>query len=99
MEQGLITSRQLTQAYLTRIALLDRQGPAINSVIEINPDALSIAERCDQERKSSSSSSSSILRSKPLLGIPILIKDNIDTDDAMQTTAGSLALVGQKVGA
>ena len=86
MASGETTSRALTQAYLRRIDALDRQGPAVNSVIELNPDALDIAERLDQERQAGG------VRG-PLHGIPVLIKDNIDTADRMKTTAGSLALV------
>jgi amidase len=80
-----IPSLDLVNAYLSRIELIDRKGPALNSVIEINPDARSIAAALDQERKSKGPRS-------PLHGIPILIKDNIDTADKMKTTAGSLAL-------
>jgi amidase len=75
----------LTQAYLARIDALDKRGPAINSVIELNPDALAIAAELDRERAAGK------VRG-PLHGIPILIKDNIDTADRMHTTAGSLAL-------
>ncbi len=81
------TSRRLCQDYLTRIAQLDQQGPKLNAVIELNPDALSIADTLDKERKAGK------LRG-PLHGIPILIKDNIDTGDKMPTTAGALALAG-----
>ena len=73
--------------YLDRIAEIDKQGPAINAVIELNPDALSIADSLDEERKSKGSRG-------PLHGIPVLIKDNIGTSDRMTTTAGSLALSG-----
>ena len=82
MSQGKLTSRQITQGYLARIAALDKK---INSVIEINPDALAIASETDRARRQAR------LRS-PLHGIPVLIKDNIDTADKMKTTAGSLAL-------
>ncbi len=85
MESGEISARALTQAYLQRIDAIDRQGPAINSVIELNPDALDIAEQRDLERRAGR------IRG-PLHGIPVLIKDNIDTADRMKTTAGSLAL-------
>src|SRR5438067_3536718 len=88
MRAGRHTSRTITQAYLERIRDLDKEGPALNSVIELNPDAIAIAENLDNERKAGR------VRG-PLHGIPILIKDNIDTGDRMQTTAGSLALVGQ----
>jgi amidase len=85
-ESGQLTARSLTQAYLRRIDAIDRQGEALNSVIELNPDALEIAERLDIERKAGT------VRG-PLHGIPVLIKDNIDTADRMKTTAGSLALL------
>lgn len=88
MRSGRQTSRSITQAYLERIQDVDKQGPALNSIIELNPDALEIADTLDNERKAGR------IRG-PLHGIPILIKDNIDTADRMQTTAGSLALVGQ----
>ncbi|MEY2501076.1 MAG: amidase [Verrucomicrobiota bacterium] len=88
MRSGRHTSRSITQAYLERIQEVDKQGPALNSVIELNPDALAMAEKLDDERKAGR------VRG-PLHGIPVLIKDNIDTADRMQTTAGSLALVGQ----
>jgi amidase len=87
---GRVTSVQLTAAYLARIATLDRAGPRLNSVIELNADALAIAAELDAERQAGR------LRG-PLHGIPVLVKDNLDTADGMQTTAGSLALVGQKV--
>lgn len=87
MAKGTLTSRALTSAYLARIAEVDRRGPALHSVIEINPDALTIAAAMDAER------AKGLVRG-PLHGIPVLIKDNIDTADKMQTTAGSLALVG-----
>lgn len=90
MKSGKYTSLQLTRKYLQRIQEIDKQGPAINSVIEINPEAIAIASALDQERKDKGSSRG------PLHGIPILIKDNIDTADRMMTTAGSLALVGSK---
>src|SRR5262245_11771994 len=88
---GQDTSRSLVDKYLARIDALDRQGPALASVLEVNPDARSDADRLDTERKSGK------LRG-PLHGIPILIKDNIATADRMQTTAGSLALAGQPAG-
>jgi amidase len=84
---GEVTSRKLTEYYLDRIESIDRSGPRINAVIEINPDALAIARARDQERRHGK------VRG-PLHGIPVLIKDNIDTADRMQTTAGSLALEG-----
>jgi len=87
MASGELTARSLCESYLERIEKLDRQGPAINSVIELNPDALAIADNLDDERTAGK------IRG-PLHGIPILIKDNIDTHDRMQTTSGSLALEG-----
>src|SRR3954462_13311901 len=87
MVSGKFTARSITQAYLDRIAELDRQGPMLRHVIETNPDALSIADSLDRERKAGR------VRG-PLHGIPVLIKDNIDTADRMTTTAGSLALAG-----
>ena len=89
MQSGEYTSRSITQLYLDRINAIDKKGPAINSVIEINPDALTIADDMDKERKSGK------VRG-PLHGIPVLIKDNINTGDRMMTTAGALALVGNK---
>lgn len=89
MASGRFTAQAITEKYLARIEAVDKHGPAINSVIEVNPDALSIAKELDRERKQKH------LRG-PLHGIPILIKDNIDTSDRMMTTAGSLALVGSK---
>ena len=88
MRSGRHTARSITQAYLERIQDVDKQGASLNSIIELNPDALAMAENLDNERKAGRVRSS-------LHGIPILIKDNIDTGDRMQTTAGSLALVGQ----
>jgi amidase len=87
MAMGKATSLSLTQASLARIARLDKSGPKTNSVLTTNPDALSIASALDAERKAGK------VRG-PLHGIPVLIKDNIDTADKMMTTAGSLALVG-----
>ena len=89
MAAGELTSRALTAAYLERIEAIDRGEPKLNSVIEVNPEALAIAEKLDAERKAGR------VRG-PLHGIPILIKDNIATADHMQTTAGSLALIGHK---
>jgi amidase len=89
MTAGKYTARSVAEKYLTRIDHIDKNGPAINSVIEINPDALSIAEGLDKERKDKG------VRG-PLHGIPVMIKDNLDTADRMMTTAGSLALVGSK---
>ena len=87
MASGRYTSRRLVELYTERIEAIDRRGPSLRSVIELNPDALSIADALDAERKGGR------LRG-PLHGIPVLIKDNIDTGDRMQTTAGSLALEG-----
>jgi amidase len=87
MAAGKMTARSITQQYLDRIAELDRQGPMLRHVLETNPDALSIADTLDQERKAGR------IRG-PLHGIPILLKDNVDTADRMTTTAGSLALAG-----
>ena len=89
MAAGTLTARALTEAYLGRIAEIDRAGPRLNAIIELNPEALAIAERLDAERKAGK------VRG-PLHGIPVLIKDNIATADKMETTAGSLALVGLK---
>jgi len=89
MRSGRHTARSITQAFLDRIGAVDKKGPALNSVIELNPDALTIADALDRERKAQG------VRG-PLHGIPLLIKDNIDTADRMATTAGSLALVGSK---
>ncbi len=87
MAAGTLTAHDLTAAYLQRIADIDRAGPKLNAVIELNPEALAIADALDAERKAGH------VRG-PLHGIPVLIKDNIDTADRMATTAGSLALVG-----
>src|SRR2546425_923760 len=88
MAAGTLTSVQLTQYYIDRILALDQNGPGVNSVIQLNPDALAMAQNADN------------LRAKgrvlgPLHGIPVLLKDNIDTGDKMQTTAGSFALFGK----
>jgi amidase len=87
MAAGRMTARSITQQYIDRIQALDRTGPTLRAVLEINPDALSIADTLDRERKAGR------VRG-PLHGIPILIKDNIDTADRMTTTAGSYALAG-----
>jgi amidase len=87
MKSGAFTSRSLTEKYLERIDEIDKRGPAINSVIEINPDALAIARALDKERLERGPRG-------PLHGIPVLIKDNIGTHDRMMTTAGSMALMG-----
>ncbi|HTY58797.1 MAG TPA: amidase [Bacteroidota bacterium] len=89
MKSGSYTAKSLTESYLMRIGEIDRNGPALRSVIELNPDALAIAEDLDRERRAKGPRG-------PLHGIPLLIKDNIDTADRMSTTAGSLALVGSK---
>ena len=89
MQSGKYTARSLAKKYLDRIDDIDKNGPALNSIIELNPDAISIAEALDRERKEKGARG-------PLHGIPILIKDNIDTADRMMTTAGSLALVGAR---
>lgn len=89
MRSGKMTSRSITEKYLARIEQIDKQGPAINAIIELNPDALSIADALDKERKEKGPRG-------PLHGIPVLIKDNIDTADKMMTTAGSLALLGSR---
>jgi amidase len=87
MASGKYKAHSITRSYLDRIEQMDKQGPAINSVIELNPDALAIADTLDNERKAGR------LRG-PLHGVPVFIKDNIDTHDRMTTTAGSLALGG-----
>ncbi len=89
MKSGKWTARSITEAYLSRIEAVDRSGPSIRSVIETNPDALAIADALDRERNAGR------VRG-PLHGVPVLVKDNIDTADRMATTAGSLALVGAK---
>ena len=89
MKSGRYGSKKLVEMYASRIEALDRRGPVLNSIIEMNPDALAIAEQLDAERKAGH-------QRGPLHGIPVLIKDNIATADRMQTTAGSLALVGSK---
>jgi amidase len=90
MEVGTYTARAIAEQYLARIDAMDKRGPAINAVIELNPDALATADALDAERKIKGPRG-------PMHGVPILIKDNIGTADRMQTTAGSLALVGSKV--
>lgn len=88
MADGHYTARDITQYYLQRIQAIDKQGPKLSAIIELNPDALQIADQLDQERKFTGPRSA-------LHGIPILLKDNIDTGDHMQTTAGSLAMIGE----
>ena len=85
MSSGRTTSRELVRAYVERIGLYDKQGPSLNSVLELNPEALFIAEALDLERARKGPRG-------PLHGIPVLVKDNIDTADMMHTSAGSLAL-------
>src|SRR5512133_3484524 len=87
VKSGKLTYVTLTQLYLTRIHAIDKSGSRLNAIIELNPDALSIAGMMDAERNQGKWRG-------PLHGIPVLIKDNIDTADKMQTTAGSLALAG-----
>jgi amidase len=87
MQSGEFTSRQIVEQFFSRIESIDRAGPTLNAIIELNPDALVIADELDQERKRGTVRGS-------LHGVPILIKDNIDTNDKMMTTAGSLALEG-----
>lgn len=87
MQSGKLTSQSLTKLYLKRIAKIDKSGPKLNAIIELNPDALAIAATMDEERKAGK------IRGM-MHGIPVLIKDNINTADKMQTTAGSLALAG-----
>jgi amidase len=89
MGTGELSARRLSEAYLARIAAVDRQGPALRAVIETNPEALAIADALDAERRASGP------RGR-LHGIPVLIKDNVDTADRMSTTAGSLALEGSR---
>ncbi|HEX4750153.1 MAG TPA: amidase [Bryobacteraceae bacterium] len=88
MKQGEISSHEICSRYLQRIEDIDRRGPTLRAVIETNPDALAIARSLDEERRTKGPRS-------PLHGIPILLKDNIETADRMQTTAGSLALLGE----
>jgi amidase len=87
MSSGRVTSEDLTREYLARILALDQNGPGVNAVIELNPDALAMARAADAQRRRGR-----VLG--PLHGIPVLLKDNVDTGDRMQTTAGSFALLG-----
>ena len=87
MTSGRWTSRRIVEQYLERIAALDRAGPSLHAIIETNPDAVSLAEALDRERAAGHTRG-------PLHGVPVLLKDNIDTADRMTTTAGSLALEG-----
>lgn len=89
LSNGQLTARQLTEIYIQRIQKLDWHGPQLRSVVEINPDALTIAEELDNERQRKGPRG-------PLHGIPILLKENIATTDQMETTAGSLALLGAR---
>jgi amidase len=88
MASGKLTSVELTKEYIARIVALDQNGPGVNSVIELNPDALALARQADVLRKHG-------IVLGPLHGIPVLLKDNVDTGDLMQTTAGSFALAGK----
>ncbi len=85
LEEGQITSKELVMYYLYRIAKFDQDGPKINSILEINPDAIFIAEALDHERETKGTRG-------PLHGIPVLLKDNIETNDFMHTSAGAIAL-------
>ena len=87
MEKGQLSSKTVTEMYLKRIAEMDKQGAALNAIIELNPDAIKIADQMDIERKNGK------IRSR-MHGIPVLIKDNIDTADKMMTTAGATAMIG-----
>jgi amidase len=87
MASGQLTSVHLTRYYIERIEALDSNGPGVNAIIQLNPDALELARHADALRKGGT-----VLG--PLHGIPVLLKDNIDTGDRMQTSAGSFALVG-----
>ncbi len=88
MASGKLTSEELTKEYIKRIIALDQNGPGVNSVIELNPEALDMARHADQLRRHG-------IVLGPLHGIPVLLKDNVDTGDMMQTTAGSFALLGK----
>jgi amidase len=88
MASGRVTSEELTNYYIKRILALDQSGPGVNAVIQLNPDALKIAREMDRLRRKGT-----VLG--PMHGIPVLVKDNVDTGDKMQTTAGSFALVGR----
>jgi len=87
MASGETSALEIARGYLERIAAIDASGPALNAVLEINPDALQTAAELDRERRGQGPRG-------PLHGVPVLVKDNIDTGDRMQTTAGSLALAG-----
>ena len=89
MKDSELTSRGITGLYLERIKKIDKAGPKLNAIIELNPDALDIAGKMDAERKAGK------VRG-PMHGIPVLVKDNIDTGDKMMTTAGSIALMNHR---
>src|SRR6266581_8387369 len=89
MASGQLTARRLAEMYLERIQTLDKSGPTLNSILEVNPAALEIADALNRERQARGPRG-------PLHGIPLLLKDNIATDDRMETTAGSLALLGSR---
>src|SRR5215510_15273265 len=89
MQSGKYSARSLVEKYVDRINDVDKKGPSVNSVIELNPEAEQIAEALDRERREKGPRG-------PLHGIPILIKDNIDTADRMLTSAGSLALLNSR---
>src|SRR5258708_1727800 len=89
MTSGRYTARQVAELYLRRIEEIDRDGPALHAVIEVNSDALAIADALDAERKAKGAGG-------PLQGMPVVIKDNIDTADRMMTTAESVALEGSR---
>lgn len=89
MDAGRASARYITEQYLARIEALDRNGPATHNVLETNPDALAIADELDAERRANGPRG-------PMHGIPVLLKDNIDTADRMMTTAGSLAMLGSR---
>src|SRR5580692_2129160 len=88
MASGKLTSEALTKEYIARIVALDQNGPGVNAVIELNPDALEMARNADRLRKHG-------IVLGPLHGIPVLLKANVDTGDKMQTSAGSFALIGK----
>lgn len=87
LQSGRYSARRLTELYLERIEAVDRQGPTLRHVLEVNPDAFAVAEQLDQEREDNGPRG-------PMHGIPVILKDNVDTADRMSTTAGSLALYG-----
>ncbi len=89
MEEGELSSTALTEYYLNRIEAIDRSGPGLNSIIELNPQALEIAAALDDERRTNGPRG-------PMHGIPVVLKANIDTADQMSTTAGSLAMAGHR---